>query len=175
MFRSITALSLVAAALALSGCGGSSKLYPVEGTVTMDGTPVEGAAVTFIADDGKKTFAGQTDASGKYTIYSGEKPGATAGTYKVLVTKAKKIEGDMTPGGADYTKQMSKMNKEAAALNPAGDGKGPFMPSTGKAVTGPKGELPAMYSAASTTPFTATVPASGPVDFALTTPKGGKK
>jgi hypothetical protein len=164
MFRIITALSLAIAAVTLSGCGGSGKLHPVEGTVTMDGNPVEGAAVTFISDDGKKTFGGQTDASGKYAMYFGEKPGVHAGTYKVLVTKAKKIEGDMTAGGADYMKQMEKMAKDSPKEKKDG---GLFIPNSGKASQAPKGELPAMYSSAVTTPFSATVPVTGPVNFDL--------
>jgi hypothetical protein len=169
MPRRAASFTLIAAALVtLNGCG--PKLHPVSGTVTLDGSPVEGAAVTFISDDGKKTFAGQTDASGNFTIYSGEKPGATAGTYKVLVTKAKKIEGDMTPGSADYMKQMASQAKDQIKK----DTGGPFIPGSGKTATAPKGELPPMYSAAGTTPFSATVPVSGPLTLDLkgAAPKG---
>jgi hypothetical protein len=164
MFRRITVLSLAAVGLALSGCGGSGKLHPVEGTVTMDGSPVEGAAVTLISDDGKKTFGGQSDASGKFVIYSGEKPGAQAGTYKVLVTKPKKVTGDMTPGSSDYLKQMEKQSKEGATKESTG---GLFIPGAPKGSPIPKGELPAMYSSAMSSPFTATVPVSGPLNLDL--------
>jgi len=174
MSRRAASFVLVATSLVLlNGCG--SKLHQVSGTVTLDGAPVEGAAVTFMSDDGKKVYAGLTDASGKYTLYAGEKPGATAGAYKVLVTKPKKVEGDMTPGSADYVKHMAKQSKEQATKDTVGPS-GAFSPTTtGGGTPQAKGELPPMYSAATTTPFNATVPASGPVDLALTTPKGAKK
>jgi len=164
--------AIVSSLFFASGCGGP-KLHPVSGTVTLDGNPVEGAAVTFMSDDGKNTYAGLTDASGKYTLYAGEKPGASAGSYKVLVTKPKKVEGDMTPGSADYLKQMAKATKESATKETTG-AFNPAMAGGGGSV-GPKGDLPPMYSAATTTPFSATVPPPGPVDLALTTPKGAKK
>lgn len=170
MSRRFLPVAAVAAALfLLSGCGGT-KYHPVTGTVTLDGVTVENANVTFVTDDGKKSYAGLTDASGKYTITTGDKPGLPAGAYKVTVTKPKKMEGgDMTPGSADYMKSMAKMAKETASKDPTAKG-GFQLP--GAAMTGgspmPKGDLPQLYAAPSTSPFSATIPASGPVDFALT-------
>src|SRR3954454_20259047 len=108
MFRRVSLfVAVVAPLLLVTGCGGS-KLSPVSGVVSLDGTPVAEAGVTFISEDGKKTFASVTDASGKYTMSVDGKPGLPAGNYKVLVMKQKKMEGDVTPGSADYMKGMAK-------------------------------------------------------------------
>ncbi|HUR54637.1 MAG TPA: hypothetical protein VMZ71_10930, partial [Gemmataceae bacterium] len=92
-----------------------------------------------------------------------DKPGIAAGSYKVLVTKQKTHQGDMTPGSADYMKSMAQMGKETAKKEG-----GLFIPG---ATTGgtpvPKGELPQIYGSGTTTPFSATVPTSGPVNLDL--------
>jgi len=79
--------------LAVGGCGGPKGIPTnyVEGIVTLDGTPLESALITFIpaASDGK-VATGNTDAAGKYTLTSdGGVPqkGALAGDYTVTVTK----------------------------------------------------------------------------------------
>jgi hypothetical protein len=62
--------------------------FSVTGTVTLDGDPVEGAAVNFIPTSGGKSAAGVTDASGKYsltTFASGD--GAVPGEYNVTIAK----------------------------------------------------------------------------------------
>ena len=175
MARRIVPTTLLAVAVVtLSGCGGP-KMHPVSGTVTLDNNPVEGATVVFASDDGKKTFAGVTDASGKYTISgSGNKDGAEAGSYKVLITKSKGMSGDASAGSADYMKHMEKAAKENAKAS-GGPGPGPAMPpSSPTAAAGAnksKGDLPGMYSTAGTTPFTVKVPADGPQNFDLKTDK----
>jgi hypothetical protein len=66
-----------------AGCGGAKRV-PVEGVVTLDGKPVEGAAVTFMPEGDKGTTAvGQTEAGGVFRLIDGAWPGS----YKVLVTK----------------------------------------------------------------------------------------
>ena len=84
-------------ALAVAGCGpkGLPTNY-VEGIVTLDGQPLEGALVTFRPEtpDGK-VAVGQTDATGKYTLTTdGGLPqkGALEGEYKVTVTKIETTE-----------------------------------------------------------------------------------
>ncbi len=78
----------------VAGCGGGRgaadgpKTYPVTGTVTQGGKPVEGATILFVSVDGKKSATGKTDSSGRYTlttVKSGD--GAVAGQYKVAITK----------------------------------------------------------------------------------------
>jgi len=54
------------------GCGGSTSTVatvPVTGTVTLDGKPVEGAAVSFAPKTkGCRAAFGRTDASGKFKL-----------------------------------------------------------------------------------------------------------
>src|SRR5262245_14538073 len=100
MIRKATALAVVIALGGLVGCGGTSK---VEGVVTLDGKPVEGAVVTFVPTDDKGTTpVGQTDSSGKFTLTTNGKPGAKSGDYKVTVTKVAAMTGvdpeKMKPG-----------------------------------------------------------------------------
>ena len=84
----------------LSGCGQKGpKVNYVEGIVTVDGTPIEGADVSFIPTQavaendltGPLWASGRTDASGKYNLSTtrGSVPnaGTTAGEYKVTVSK----------------------------------------------------------------------------------------
>lgn len=89
--------------LALAGCGPKgANTCLVEGLVTLDGTPLTDALVSFIPvnplpPDGK-TATGYSDASGKYLLTSdGGLPGkgALAGEYKVTVYK---VEVKETPG-----------------------------------------------------------------------------
>ena len=75
-----------------SGCGGGederAPVYPVTGTVTRNGTALEGAVVTFVPAEGGKGAAGTTDASGKYTLTTwAQGDGAQAGSYRVTIAK----------------------------------------------------------------------------------------
>lgn len=81
---------------ALSGCGKSTGAgtIPATGIVTFDGTPVEGASITFqpIGSDAKLASQATTDAAGKFelsTYASGGKfhPGIAPGQYAVSITK----------------------------------------------------------------------------------------
>ena len=77
------------------GCGKQQNPFGtvyLEGTVTLDGTPIEGVSVTLIPlDTGEQLSAGgKTDASGKFTVTAGGSPagsGARPGTYDVTFTK----------------------------------------------------------------------------------------
>jgi hypothetical protein len=155
--------SLMFAALLLTGCGPS--LVKTEGVVTLDGQPVEGATVMFVSEDGNRSYTGFTDAAGKFSLASGEKPGATAGTYKVTVMKTPKVAGaeSMAPGNPDYLKHMAKESQDAAKVS--GPGR-MMMPKPGGG-TAVKSELPAVYATTATTPLTAKVPSDGPVKVDL--------
>ncbi len=57
---------LIAACLA--GCGGDGlQLVQVNGTVTLDGQPLVGAAVIFHPDGGRPSV-GETDSEGRYSL-----------------------------------------------------------------------------------------------------------
>ncbi|MCX7400115.1 MAG: hypothetical protein NT138_20790 [Planctomycetales bacterium] len=78
--------------LLLAGCGdGRPSLVPINGTVTLNGTPVEGAQLGFepqeIEGYSRPSMA-ITDAQGKFTIGTYDKAdGIPAGSYKVSVFK----------------------------------------------------------------------------------------
>lgn len=81
--------------IATLGCGGGASdldrvpTHPVTGVVTLNGTPVEGAQVTFNpeARDGRGAF-GLTDAEGRYELATFEAgDGAVAGKYIVTMAK----------------------------------------------------------------------------------------
>jgi len=82
----------------ITGCSrgdGKPKTYPVTGTVTLAGTPVDGATVIFVpkstpqpGTQGPQAATGITDAAGKYTLGTFAKgDGAVPGEYLVKVFK----------------------------------------------------------------------------------------
>ena len=86
------------------GCGGGndnwSKDRPqtseVQGKVTLDGAPVEGATVSFSSVGEKSIGAvGMTDSAGEFSLRTYEPgDGAVPGKHKVTVIKAKSEGGD---------------------------------------------------------------------------------
>src|SRR5947209_14577793 len=89
---------LVTVGIVLAGCSNSSRLptYPVTGTVTMQGQPVAGAAITFVPT-GKEGEAASaiTDAAGKYALTTWRAgDGARPGQYRVKVSKQEQTAVD---------------------------------------------------------------------------------
>lgn len=159
-------LLLTLAAGMTAGCG--DKLSPVNGTVTYDGSPVDGATVMFMTENGSKTATGRTDGSGKFALEYNNAPGIPAGTYKVMVTRTKVIEGQAPgdPGAKIDTGYLAKM-KAKDLPNTSGPPAG-LMPGTKSGTQKADiGDLPSVYSSPTTTPLTVTVPASGPVELKL--------
>ena len=91
-------------ALALSlvlivGCKKDDNPYGtvhVEGTVTVDGAPVEGINVVFAPRGGDYAAGGVTNASGKFTVNTGGYSGAKPGSYDVTFTKIEVPGGDLS-------------------------------------------------------------------------------
>jgi hypothetical protein len=115
-FAQVAAFAVLAA---LVGCSKNDGTYAtVSGVVTHNGTPVEGAKITFhgtVEVDGKTpAFAAMTDSSGKYAILSvGKEPGIPPGMYKVTVTK---LEGKgITPGEGMDAGQLDAMASDTGA------------------------------------------------------------
>jgi hypothetical protein len=77
------------AVLAAAGCSNQPKLYPVSGTVTFDGQPVETGDILFISAAGDRGPDAAKIADGKYTVQT------TAGTKRVEVSASR-----IRPGGA---------------------------------------------------------------------------
>ncbi len=80
---------------AFTGCESvpeGPRTVPASGVVTLDGAPVEGAAIVFIGDSGEYSAHGMSDSEGQFSLDSFEyKPGAVPGSYKVVVTKTVEI------------------------------------------------------------------------------------
>lgn len=62
------------------------SLASVEGTVTLDGKPLEGAVVRFRGSNGE-TAVGKTDAQGRYRMLTDGLPGVKAGEYRAAISK----------------------------------------------------------------------------------------
>ncbi|GAB5404392.1 MAG: hypothetical protein Aurels2KO_26230 [Aureliella sp.] len=92
----VAALCLTSIPL-LTGCGDPGiGAIPVTGTITVDGTPMEGVMVVFNPEDGTRAASGRTDAEGKYSLtteINGD--GALPGKYKISVTKHLAAEDDL--------------------------------------------------------------------------------
>lgn len=75
------------------GCRGAPgpEIAPVDGVVTLDGKPIEGAGVTFEpVGEGRSSFA-LTDAAGRYElVYMPGKKGAMVGEHVVRISKSRK-------------------------------------------------------------------------------------
>lgn len=77
----------------------SEDLVTVTGTVTMDGTPVENATVTFLAKEGpSRSTAAITNAEGVYSMETSAAGfGVLPGPYEVVVSKFMQPDGSPVP------------------------------------------------------------------------------
>ena len=93
-------LSLAALLLTISGCGNSGEAT-VTGVVTLDGSIVPGANISFIPAGGGTQAYAMSDGSGNYEVYTGQLPGLKPGEYKVtLVARQKPVTEKTESGGA---------------------------------------------------------------------------
>jgi hypothetical protein len=154
--------------LGLAGCSGAkSKTYPVEGVVTEDGVPVDGATVTFNpTTEGGVIATGRTDSKGEFhltTYTSGD--GAVAGEYAVTISKQEGVAG---------TQEMDfkNMSQEERAKKMAEMGKSAGTGATTGIHAKPKNSLHESYAKADTSQLKAKVPLdNNKVEFRLR--KGG--
>ncbi len=93
-------LALVGAVLALGCPQGADRpaTYQVTGKVTQNGSPVEGATVTFAPTGAGSAAVGKTDASGQYALSTSGDEGALPGQYNVTVVKYEG-QADVGAGG----------------------------------------------------------------------------
>ncbi|QEG42359.1 hypothetical protein UC8_43930 [Roseimaritima ulvae] len=87
-FVNLSVLSLFCcAAVTLVGCGSAEypgpQRYPVSGTVTINGKPIEEGNITFRSSEEKGRSSSGAIENGKYSIE--EKQGPIAGQYKVEI------------------------------------------------------------------------------------------
>jgi hypothetical protein len=169
--RTLYLLTVAFCSFLSMGCGGGQA--KVEGVVTLDGTPVPGATVTFTPTEGSAVPGlGVTDAGGEFRIESGGKNGLPSGTYKVTVIKEEAPQGSAPvvlgsqkpPEGGKSMPGMAEMMK-SAKLDPTKMKPG-AMPKPAKAAL-PKGLLPSKYASVGSTPFTISVPTDGKVKLEL--------
>ncbi len=150
---SLAVLVSVAVAVSLAGCSGPADSGParvaVSGTVTYNGSPVEGASVTFSPQDkGGLAAAGTTDAQGHFKLTTiNADDGAVPGSYAVMISKT---EGEAASG---------ETQTEEEAYKQAFPGNQPAAESKAKDL------LPAKYKDKATSGLTATVAESGKNDF----------
>jgi hypothetical protein len=106
-----SALCLV---LYLTGCGKSSNITKVTGTVKMKGTgePLEFIVVEFWPDNGP-TSRGKTDASGNFTLRTmdeADAEGAVIGSHRVTFKDTWHMKDDYLNDGGEWV-DMSKGKK----------------------------------------------------------------
>ncbi len=136
---------LLALTMVLPACGGKKvqKTEGVTGKVTRDGSPREKCTVYFVPDGEGSQAVGMTDASGVYklqTVLGAADAGTTPGSYKVFFSH----EVEVTP---EVKNAEGEVEKEAVM----------------------KSDLPAKYTKADTSGFTAqVVKGSNTFDFDLT-------
>lgn len=86
---------LCAVLVVVVGCGRSKpnrEFGTVQGTVTLNGKPLAGAAVVFEPDSGRPSY-GTTNESGEYSLtYRGNSWGAVVGHHKVRITTEAVLE-----------------------------------------------------------------------------------
>jgi len=149
------ALAILASTVLFVGCGGAKvKTQMVTGVVKLDGTPIEGAAVTFVPATGTLGAYGITNASGVYTLTTqggAEGKGAVEGEYKVGITKQENVAPTPTQD------EINKASEEGRDI-------------TKEYPTEWKDVVPSKYSAPDLSGLTATVKkGKNTVDFELTT------
>lgn len=94
MWRMVSLFAGWSGLLLVAGGCGSGDMVPVEGVVTLDGQPLEGAAVSFVPDQKGRPAQGETDAAGKFTLSTAAAgDGVVPGKYKVGVSKMEKPSG----------------------------------------------------------------------------------
>jgi hypothetical protein len=83
--------TLLAPLLISIGCDDSGlNLVPVEGVILFQGRPLQDAGVMFMPVDSAQgpPASGTTDAAGKFTLATANRPGAVVGKHRVAISKA---------------------------------------------------------------------------------------
>ena len=99
----------LASALLSCGCGSSDvpETGEVKGIVTLDGTPVPKATITFAPEEGRTSTA-ETDAKGEYVLlYTAKVMGAKVGKHTVRISTHRPAVGD--PGDAHRVEEVKEL------------------------------------------------------------------
>lgn len=87
------------------GSGAGGNIGTVEGTVTLDGNPVEEATVRFYPTSGERGASGKTDRNGHFELrYTRDTMGAIIGDHKVTVS-TKVVADNYSDDGAEAKKE----------------------------------------------------------------------
>ncbi len=112
MSRLVTGLLVCTLAL-LAGCEEDGpKLFPVTGTVKLDGTPKPQLLVTFTPEKGPAAV-GKTNEKGEYILRTNARRGAVEGKHKVTITTINeptapsKVQSSAPSGSAEYMNQAA--------------------------------------------------------------------
>jgi hypothetical protein len=136
------------------GCGnddGLGRRFPVSGTVTYNGNPLQKGTISFISEDPNGVGATGAIEDGSYTLSTGgNNDGARAGKYKVVVVAK---EDWQAKAKADFQKAR------AARSNVSGTEDLDFVPKQflSNAEAAAKSLIPAGYGNSNTTNLTAEV------------------
>lgn len=130
------------------------RTVPAEGIVTLDGDPVNGAAVVFVsANGGEYSASGPSDEDGKFSLNAVEyKTGAVPGEYMCIVTKTVEVRGEPP---------KRRRNDDGEAQQHAEEDAGEEGPQLGV-----KNELPKKYEQPSPD-MTFTIPEDGITDLKI--------
>lgn len=143
-------LFICLASLCVLGCGssgpGAPTLYPVTGSLKVEGKPLEGIIVQLMPTDEKsnaKPGVGKTDKDGNFKILSNGDKGAAAGNYKVVlnsgvVTSPQPVQGSGEAALKAQVEQATKMQADWAKTKGPPVVKNPFPKEWADAATTPK-------------------------------------
>ena len=109
----------------ITGCGGPQADYSkvglvqVGGTVTLDGSPLAGAVVTFEDEHGQFSYA-LTDATGRYTLrFDSVMNGVTPGAKLIRISTARRIPGlNDSAGGGEAGEERGEPADDALRTGP---------------------------------------------------------
>jgi hypothetical protein len=163
----VSASFTIPVVLVIIGCGDNSDLpqrYPVSGTVTYNGKPLEKGTISFAPTDPNGRGAGGMIADGRYSLTThDENDGAIPGKYKVSV-----LAKEADPSKVDLKIKKPREGPESEAEKKA---MATYFPQkvAGRAAAKAKNLVPAKYSSPETSGLTFEVKAqSNTAEFPLT-------
>jgi hypothetical protein len=113
--RCLCAALLIVAA----GCGSGPAMSPVSGRVVYpDGTPLNSGVVEFAPEDGGPVARGTIRPDGTFTLRTGERDGAAAGTHKVAVVQTVVVDG--SPAAALHKHKGRRLNDRYRRFDTSG-------------------------------------------------------
>ncbi len=108
--------------LLLTGCGPAEPpVYPAGGRVVFrSGAPVTTGVIEFRPDGGGPAARGKIEADGQFTLTTGTRPGAVAGTHKVTVVQMAADPGATARHGTTGHARTAAVHPRYAASDRSG-------------------------------------------------------